>query len=434
MTLLVISPDYASHVIPLVTLAGAWRDAGERVVVATGPATAPIVAASGAEHVHLRLGRGSNPGIIRPEHQPAGEDDNLRAFFEASRGGMVETLRYQAEARRTDLLWEPVDTAAAVRHIVETLDPDQIIVDHLAFSATLALRAIGRSFGDVVLGHPTALPVGDEVYGYPPSWPACFSPDPRELRSLRVRCEAVSAEFTATFNRALATLAPDASPVDDAFAAHGDLVLYNYPVELHDQRRGPLPAHAFLGASVRDELPDDQLRRWLESSDQRPIVHVSFGSFLSARADVLARVVEALRPMDVRVSLATGSADPAVLGEIPKHWMVRPYLEQVAILGHAEVALTHGGNNSATESLAAGVPMVVLPFSTDQFAGAAAIERAGVGVALDPNGCPAASIAAAVEAVIGGEMGERARTLGARLQREPGPLAARTAMAHPIVA
>lgn len=36
MTLLVISPDYASHLFPLATLATAWRDAGERVVVATG--------------------------------------------------------------------------------------------------------------------------------------------------------------------------------------------------------------------------------------------------------------------------------------------------------------------------------------------------------------------------------------------------------------
>ena len=39
MTLLVISPDYASHLLPLATLATAWQDAGERVVVASGPAT-----------------------------------------------------------------------------------------------------------------------------------------------------------------------------------------------------------------------------------------------------------------------------------------------------------------------------------------------------------------------------------------------------------
>ena len=67
MTLLVISPDYASHLYPLATLATAWRDAGERVVVATGPATAAIVDSFGFERVDLRLGRGSNPGTITPE-------------------------------------------------------------------------------------------------------------------------------------------------------------------------------------------------------------------------------------------------------------------------------------------------------------------------------------------------------------------------------
>ena len=35
MTLLVISPDYASHLYPLATLATAWQAAGERVVVDT---------------------------------------------------------------------------------------------------------------------------------------------------------------------------------------------------------------------------------------------------------------------------------------------------------------------------------------------------------------------------------------------------------------
>ena len=43
----------------------------------------------------------------------------------------------------------------------------------------------------------------------------------------------------------------------------------------------------------------------------------------------------------------------------------------------ARLAVTHGGNNSVTESVGYGVPLLVLPFSTDQFAGAAAIERVG---------------------------------------------------------
>src|SRR4051794_2816127 len=78
VTLLVISPDYASHLLPLATLATAWQDAGDRVVVASGPATEAITAEFGFDRVDLRLGRGSNPGVIRAEKQVAGEDDALR--------------------------------------------------------------------------------------------------------------------------------------------------------------------------------------------------------------------------------------------------------------------------------------------------------------------------------------------------------------------
>ena len=64
---------------------------------------------------------------------------------------------------------------------------------------------------------------------------------------------------------------------------------------------------------------------------------------------------------------------------------MREFLPQVRLLGHAAAAVTHGGNNSVTEAMTAGVPLVVLPFSTDQFAGAAALERFGGAVALAPN-------------------------------------------------
>ena len=70
MTLLIISPDYASHLYPLAALGTGWLEAGERVVVATGPATSAIVESFGFEHSPLQLSRGSNPGVIRAEEQP----------------------------------------------------------------------------------------------------------------------------------------------------------------------------------------------------------------------------------------------------------------------------------------------------------------------------------------------------------------------------
>jgi zeaxanthin glucosyltransferase len=423
VTLLVISPDYASHLLPLLTLATAWRDAGERVVVATGPATAPMVRTAGFDWTDLPLGRGSNPGVIRAEEQPAGEDDALRGFFAATRRGLVETLLFQARARRADLLWDPVGRAYAVRETVAEVRPDHVIVDHLAFSARLALSADRVPHADVVLGHPSALPVGGEVYGYPTDWPSAFDPQPAELAELHKACRDVREAFTAEWNIALRSLSRTAPLAEDALAAHGDRLLFNYPQALHDPARTALlPPHVFLGSAVRTEPVPDDIQAWLDADD-RPLVYVSFGSFLSARGDVLATVLTALRSLDVRVAVATGSARD--LPEPGDGWLVRGFLPQPALLARAALAVTHGGNNSVTEALAYGVPMLVLPFSTDQFAGAAAIERHGLGAALDPNAASAADVIDAVRDVLAGRAPELARELGERLRATPGAALAR---------
>jgi UDP:flavonoid glycosyltransferase YjiC (YdhE family) len=438
VTLLVVSPDYASHLFPLLALAGAWAADGERVVVATGPAVAQHVERAGHERVPLVLGRGSNAGTAVASDQPAGEDENLRAFFAATREGMVATLRLQAELRRNDLLWRPLEAARATIEAVRSVGPDAILVDHLAFGAVLGLRAAGIPYADVVLGHPTALPVGAERYGVPPAWPRAFDPAPADLADLRRLANDVTARFTDDWNVTLRELDPGAAPDDDAFRVHGEKVLYNYPEELHDPARTALlPAGAtFLGSSVRDEALDADAAAWVAAGAGRPLAVVSFGSFLSARADVLGRVAEALRGSvtggpAVRVALATGSADPAALGPLPGEWLVRPFLPQVALVRHAALAITHAGNNGVTEALAAGVPLVVLPFSTDQFAVAADVERAGLGRALDPNRATAREISGAIADVLSGPQGAAACALGATLRADPGAARARRAVARP---
>ena len=421
MTLLVISPDYASHLLPLATLATAWRDRGDDVVVASGPATSSIVSSFGFRGTELRLGRGSNPGTIRAEEQPEGEDDSLRGFFDATRRGLVDTLAYQASQRTTDLLWQPLDTASAVLKIVDDVRPDAVIVDHLAFTARLALQAAGVRHADVVLGHPTALPIAGEVYGHPTLWPRAFDPDRDALERLRASCVRVRDRFTEQWNEALAVLNASAAPSQDAFAEHGDTLLLNYPGQLHaPERTALLPTHAFLGSAVRDEPVDPEVDAWL-SRGGAPIVYVSFGSFLSVRADVLARVADALKPLDVRVALAVGSADREELGELPDTWLVREFLPQVTILKHAVLAVTHGGNNSVTEAATAGVPMLVLPFSTDQFAGAVAIETRGYGLALAPNTASVDELRSAAASLLADTaVDDRSRLLGAELRAVPG--------------
>ncbi len=429
MTLLVISPDFASHALPLITLAGAWRDRGEAVVVATGSSVAPLVAREGLGFVRLSMSPGSNGGISRPEDQPVGEDDHLRAFFEATRGGMVATLRYQAEARARDLLWQPVEVARRTLALVDAVRPDAILIDHLAFAAGIGLRAGAIPYVDVVLGHPRQLPVGRETYGMPSAWPAAFDPQAAGLQGLEDLSRDVARSFTATYNDALRSLAADAALVDDAFAAHGDVVLFNYPSAVRAADRDPyLPArHAFLGATLRRESATGDVAAWLERDAARPLVVVSLGTFLSARDDVLGRIADALRAVDARVAIATGSTAPQRLGPLPPDWLVAPFLPQTALLDRAALLVTHAGNNSVTEALASGVPMLALPFSTDQFDGAAAIETHGLGRAADPNRASADELRMSIRALLDAPPAA-VRSLAGELAAAPGALVARNAV------
>ncbi|GAA2890260.1 glycosyltransferase [Microbacterium esteraromaticum] len=426
MTLLIISPDYASHLLPLASLGTAWRDDGHEVVVATGPATAAIVSDFGYRRTDLRLGRGANGGVIRSSEQQTEEAESLEGFFAATRIGMVSTLAYQASERLTDLMWQPVDAAQATLRIIKDVSPDAILVDHLAYSARVALHARGIAYGDVVLGHPSALPVAGEVYGYPPAWPTAFSPHADELGELRTLCEEVSRRFTKQWNDAAAAIEPHAEPVADAFALHGSTVLYNYPAQLAAGDGRTLPPHRFLGSTPRDEPVISSVDEWMATGE--PYVYVSFGSFLSVRGDVLARVAAALRAVGVRAAIATGTTDAAELGHIPDGWLIAEYLPQVRLLSSAAAAVTHGGNNSVTEAVASGVPLMVLPFSTDQFAGAAAIERAGVGRVLDPNAASIDQLAAALREIVDPAFTGRAalRAAADEQQAHPGPSIART--------
>ena len=334
---------------------------------------------------------------------------------------MLDTLRFQAEARAVDLLWRPQLVARRTIRVVERVRPDAILVDHLAFAATIGLRAMGAPFADVVVGHPTALPVGAEVYGVPSDWPSAITADPVQLATLRAIARGVSEAFGDAYDGVLRSLAPGSEPVGDAFAAHGEMVLYAYPEELHEAARTALlPRHAFLGSAMRHESPDDETAAWLAGADGRPLVVVSLGTFLSARSDVLARIAAALRRVEARVAMAIGANRPEGIGPLPSDWLVRASLPQVALLEHASLLVTHGGNNSVTEALTHGVPLLVMPFSSDQFDGAAAIERHLAGVALDPNRSSRPLIAGSIR----GLLRSTPRTPGRisdRLRAMPGP-------------
>ena len=380
MTLLVISPDFASHYEPLAVLAGAAARRGHRVIVATGDAMRPRVEGDGFEWRPVRLGRDANDGVAAP-------DDGIVRFIDATRDGALAALQHQAAERARDLLWEPERVALDIAAVLDEIEPDQTLVDHVSFGSTLGVHASGRPFVTVVPGHPSQLPVGTERYGVPARWPAPFTPDPGQLAELEHLADTAGAAFTARWNAALGRVAPGRPPVDDAMRVHGRRVLYNSdPALLADDRRASMHhEHRFVGPLVRQEdLPAEQ-SSWLRRCADRPQVYVALGTFLSLRTDVLAGIAEALRRAEVRAAIAIGDMPVCRLGPVPDDWIVARRLPQVAMLGAADLAIHHGGNNSVQECLHAGVRQVLLPFSTDQFALAADLARTGRAEVASPN-------------------------------------------------
>lgn len=380
MTLLVISPDFASHYGPLAALAGPVRQSGRRVIVATGPNLRSRVEADGFEYRRLQLGAGSNAGIVEC-------DPGIVRFITATHEGPIATIRRQALDRERDLLWQPERVATEIGELCAELEPERVLVDHVSFGSTLGMYATGRPFVTLVPGHPSQLPVAGERYGVPAIWPSKIRPDAVHLAELNALVDRVTQAFTDRWNSALASVAPARPAIQDAFRVHGDLVLYNSVSALQAPSRAiELPdRHRFVGPLVRQEELPASLCGWSERQGRRPQVYVSLGTFLSHRGDVIAQIAEALRRVDARAAIALGMTPVEMLGRLPSDWIVAPQLPQVAMLRASDLAIHHGGNNSVQEALAAGVRQLVLPFSTDQFSNAADLERIGAAHVMAPN-------------------------------------------------
>ena len=79
------------------------------------------------------------------------------------------------------------------------------------------------------------------------------------------------------------------------------------------------------------------------------------------------KCISAFRDSDYQVIMSVGdNVNLKGLEDIPENISVFEHIDQIAVLEKADVFISHAGMNSVSESLYYGVPLVLLPQTTEQ--------------------------------------------------------------------
>jgi len=138
---------------------------------------------------------------------------------------------------------------------------------------------------------------------------------------------------------------------------------------------------------------DGDLAEWLQDAEEQRerVLYVALGTlsngFLTAAA--VGTLLDAFDGIgeDWRVLWSLPEAQQPLLGQSGRSWdaqrlRVEAFVPQRAVLAHPAVQLflTHGGQTSVNEGLAAGLPLLCMPLFCDQYEMAEALDRHGLGL------------------------------------------------------
>ena len=146
------------------------------------------------------------------------------------------------------------------------------------------------------------------------------------------------------------------------------------------------------------------------------LVYASFGTLYHGDAQSFIKIIDAIKQLNersefghIRLVASTGAPtyelfDQLVKSkqiEIPDFVLLMPRVPQLSILKRASLFITHCGQNSTSESIHYGVPMVCIPVMSDQPPVAyRAADELGLGVRLTYQDLTTEQIRAAIEEIL----------------------------------
>ncbi|HET7416900.1 MAG TPA: nucleotide disphospho-sugar-binding domain-containing protein [Solirubrobacterales bacterium] len=364
MRVLVTAAPEAGHVVPLLGVSCALRDAGHEVRVATHPSVHGLIAGAGLAPVAAGLsGREVDAERLRRWPESDGQP--------ATQWGVRMWVHVAAPPMAGDLA-----------PVLRSWRPDFVVHEEGEYGGPVAAAAAGVPWITHGWGSPLR-PAAD-------------------LQALEAEAERAGLW--------------GGSPVPPAAGLYAHGLLNPCPPFLDAGAPGAHRVWPLRPTVLGEGIPP------LPPAERRTC-YIGFGTvpaFAGASGAILAAARAALR---LGHDVVATASEPALAESLTLLGVdVRPFVPLPDVLSRCALVVTHGGAGTTLAALASGVPVVVVPQGApSQQRMAAAVERAGVGVQVPSGG----DVEAAVAAASGNPtLRAGAAAAAARIDAMPGPAAA----------
>lgn len=355
-TILIYTSPARGHLYPMMDVALALRNSGHRVVVQTLADEADHVCRAGLEH------RAIDPRI---EACPLEDYRGRNPLAQLRRA-------FDCWLERAPCELQDLELARA------ELDPDLLLVDANTWGAAAFAEAEERPWAMFL---PYCLPVPSrDAPAFGPGFPPPGGPLGR-MRDRLMWAVQHAAVRGATRRLRELRVGAGAQPV----SAHWELferpslILYRTAPPFDYERRDAPPALRAIGPglwSPPGEAPD-----WLGELP-RPRILVSVSSERQNDEAIIRAALDGLGGEPGSVIVTTAALDPADFRAPHERVRITRFLPHAAVIPEVDVVVTHGGMGTTQRALAAGVPVVVVPWGRDQGETARRVEVADAGVRL----------------------------------------------------
>lgn len=135
--------------------------------------------------------------------------------------------------------------------------------------------------------------------------------------------------------------------------------------------------YAFVGPSIRPV--ESRIKKIRDK-----LVYISMGTVNNEMLSLYKKCIEAFDNSDYQVILSVGNmVNLEQFGTLPENISVFSHVDQIAVLEKADVFISHCGMNSVSESLYFGVPLIMIPQTSEQGGVAERVVQLDAGIKLE---------------------------------------------------